>query len=787
VSARATRHALSPAEQARADAVAALAEDAGAEGAAVPVLIEALVDPSWAVRREVVAALARLGDAAVAPLCAVLREGRDDEARIAAAVDALAASTGSLVDAAAIELSASPVAPVAADAAQILGRRRSAAAVPTLAELTHAADDNVAVAAIEALGRIGGRAAVDALVAAAGSGNFFRTFPAIDVLGSSGDPRAVAPLQALLADPHYAHEAARALGRTGERGAAAPLTRLLATAGDRMVRVVATALAELHERHVERHGVAVALERALGSASSPAVVRRLTQALAGADPAEQAALCRVLGALGDDSAVPSLTRLLDAPPPVAIRAADALKQLGHGADEHVLAALRDGDSTRRALLLPLVTARASAAADLLDCLDDPDPAVRAAACDTLARTGNLAAVPRLFALLADPNPRIVHAAVGAIQSLGSDETEALTLAAAHAGDPQVRRAALRVVAYFGYASAIDVLVEAIAGSDERLRDAALHALPFLDDPRAMEALLGAARSESPRARAAAMRALGQCSSAPPVVADLERGLADADVWARYYACQSLGKLAWEPAAAAIAALLGDPAGQVRVAAVEALAHLKSEVAFTALREAAHAPEADLQRAALVGLGVGRRPAALPLLVEAAGSPEATTRLIAVSAIAGFDAPEVVPALGRAAVDADEGVRTAALGFLAARPTLAATETLIHLLGSGAPAERVLSALAIPSEERIAGVLSALQGAGDALATRLTSALARMRRPDAVAALDRALLLPNVAARRAAAVSLGALGTPVALQALRRASAGDPDPEVRRICALELSQ
>jgi HEAT repeat protein len=57
----------------------------------------------------------------------------------------------------------------------------------------------------------------------------------------------------------------------------------------------------------------------------------------------------------------------------------------------------------------------------------------------------------------------------------------------------------------------------------------------------------------------------------------------------------------------------------------------------------------------------------------------------------------------------------------------------------------------------------------------------------VAALAQALELPNLAARRAAAGSLGAIGTPVAMEALRRASAGDPDPELRQICALELCQ
>src|SRR4029079_7287685 len=144
---------------------------------------------------------------------------------------------------------------------------------------------------------------------------------------------------------------------------------------------------------------------------------------------------------------------------------------------------------------------------------------------------------------------------------------------------------------------------------------------------ALAALLAAAALPDARARGAAMRALGPCSSEPSVIDVLQRGLTDPDAWVRYYACQSLGKLAWEPAAASIAALLGDQARQIRAGAREEVSHLQShravdvggpshlqsEVAFEALREAAGSSEPDMQRAALVGLGIGGHPEALPIL------------------------------------------------------------------------------------------------------------------------------------------------------------------------------
>src|SRR5690349_19713738 len=83
--------AFTPDELHRMERVDRLA--AGADGG-VDALADMLDDPSWTVRRSVVAALAAAGTAAVAPLCELLRTRRDSEARIAATVDALSASNG---------------------------------------------------------------------------------------------------------------------------------------------------------------------------------------------------------------------------------------------------------------------------------------------------------------------------------------------------------------------------------------------------------------------------------------------------------------------------------------------------------------------------------------------------------------------------------------------------------------------------------------------------------------------------------------------------------------------
>jgi HEAT repeat protein len=752
--------------------------------AAVDELATQLDDPSWVVRRAVVAALAKIGEPAVARLCAILVDHRESEARLAATVDTLVASRGD-VDAAALRLTESPMAPVVCDALQILGRRQSTGAVPRIGALVLHPDDNVALAAIEALGRIGDDAALAPLIATVEQRSFFRAFPAIDVLGRSGSLRAVKPLLALLDDRHYGIEAARGLGRIGDPSAIVPLVALLAKPSDAIVRTAAAAIGEIHDRQVERFGTTGLVSLALGRADHPSAINRVIQALRHADAAEQGALVRILGWMGGEGAAVALVDLLGGDSGTSDTAAAALGRLGKEAQPHLLLALQGAGSERRLKLLPLLSHKIEAAGPIAECLTDPSATVRALACDALARVGETSGiVPRLFLLLGDPDARVTQSAVAAIQSLGSPETERLALEAARSGELRVRRAGLRIIAYFGYLSAIDVLIEAMDDPDERIRDAAIFGLPFIEDPRATDALLRAASHASPRTRAAAMRAIGQATKQPRTITSLRTGLHDADAWVRYFACQALSRLKDEGSAEMIATLFADPAGQVRVAVVEALAQLRGAHALEALHRAAVGADPDVQRAALLGLGHVKDPASLPVLRQALGGADSSTRLVAVSALAEYPLPEIASDLGVALSDADDGVRNAAVALLASRPGPEATRTLVAQLGSRPIQERIVAALAQPAAGRVEVLAEALRGATAETAPLIVATLARSHRGEALLVLEEGFALHGVTVRRAIAQALAAMGmeTSSSRSLLVQAATEDPDDEVRQIAA-----
>jgi HEAT repeat protein len=608
------------------------------------------------------------------------------------------------------------------------------------------------------------------------------------VLGRSRDSRALATLSRLAVDPLYATEAVRALGRIGDMSAVPVLVDLLARSSGGVACAIAMALVSIYDASEQRFGTGAAVQRALLTSERVADIRRqLTLALKRADSSEQVALGKALAWVGEESTIPTLIGLLRAAPEVAQVAAASLRKLGAVAEPLLLEAIRKGSSEERRALVPIVAGKLSARDQLVACLDDDDPTVRALSCDALAKTSDAGAAPAIFRLLGDSDARVGQAALAAIQSLGSDETRRLALAAARSADARIRRAGLRIVGYFGYPEGLGALAEAAQASDDHIREAAIAGLPFIDDGRALKLLLQAAEHASPKTRTAAVRALGHVASDDDVRRQLRQALRDDDAWVRYYACQALGRLRDDTATEDIAAALADASGQVRVAAVEALAHLRGTHAFQLLCGVLGSGDPDLQRAALVALGISKRAEALPPLLAALSTTDAATRLVALSALSELGLAEALPAVAAATRDADEGVRVAATGFLAARSDAAATDALIALLLDDPSDEALIHALARNLPGRASAIAAALISAGDGAAGALVASLARMQSAVGVEVIREALQSPNDAARRSAASALIAMQDAASTAALERAALTDPDAEVRRICAVALAR
>lgn len=181
---------------------------------------------------------------------------------------------------------------------------------------------------------------------------------------------------------------------------------------------------------------------------------------------------------------------------------------------------------------------------LLRLLDDPAPAVRAAAAEAVGEMGIEGAVPRLSETLEDPSARVRRRAA---KALGEIE------------DPR----------------AVDALARTVATDDDReVRETAAWALGETESPRAVTALEDVlADVEADWLRVRLVRALGETRrpSAVPVLREL-MGRRDRDV--RAAALEALVENATDAALATVAEALESDDAQLRALAARALGHRK---------------------------------------------------------------------------------------------------------------------------------------------------------------------------------------------------------------------
>ncbi len=181
---------------------------------------------------------------------------------------------------------------------------------------------------------------------------------------------------------------------------------------------------------------------------------------------------------------------------------------------------------------------------------------------------------------------------------------------------------------------------------------------------------------------------------------LVQALGDPDPYVREAACQGLGYLGDERAAAPLGKSLRDPDPYVRKRAASALVLVPGQAAMAELNDAAlKDSNAEVRRYAVEAVGRINDPTAVQILIAATKDPSEPVRRYAATELGRRQATEALDALIALCGDKDPDVRWQTVLAIGALQDKRATDALVGLLDDPAPqvanaAERALQRLGI---------------------------------------------------------------------------------------------
>ncbi|MGA9377523.1 MAG: HEAT repeat domain-containing protein, partial [Phormidium sp.] len=715
----------SPEENLRLAAVQALAKANISEPEQM--LVKALGDRSWRVRRAAVDGLAAISGSTLATsLLRSLREEHRNPSVLNGVLQVLAHGKVDIVPAL-IDCLNSEDDDLRIYAALALGEQRDGRAIPALQIALQDSNSNVQYHAIDALGHLQTIDAVEDLVAIACGGDFFLAFPALDALRSislkeTNYPKlacVASKLLPLLEDELLVAAVVDTLAFLGDASVVPALTNLL-NQSDPPVSNLVNAIGVLYDRYENAyHEGDYVIDLAFAAIKKQGIDNLLAN-VHHAKPEELRAIVLLLGRSdGNQETVQALTRLLGEE---ILRGTviEALvrygKRVTHLLIEQlsaedlevqraaVIALGRIGDAEAvPALTQLLIQSEANSETNQPKFSNPPLPELMVVTANALAQIGDRRAFDTLLSLIGHPDSAVRLAVVAALNSLGHPDMLNRMITLLQDTDAYVRESAVKIAGYFAFHECVNLLLERCQDPVEDVRKAAIELIPYLENAPVLPTLVNALEQETPKVRAAAARALGQmdCNLA---YTHLLKALRDKDPWVRYYAAKAIG---WNGYAEAIDILADlahrDPSTIVRIAAVEALGQIGGARVVSFLAPIVDDSNAsnDLVRAALTALGQVGHPNSLPPLLCALRSEDLFRRVCAVKALGkrgGQDIESILQDL--AATEADVTVVFTAIEALAQLATPDAISALLELTANPTRNEACIIALANLGEAQV---------------------------------------------------------------------------------------
>lgn len=590
-----------PDDEVRREATLYLKEHSGSVSAerAVRLLVRALMDPSWRVRKTAVDILIQAYpvDSYFDSLVPLLYESDNAGARNSA-IEVFVKVGPRSADKLSEAFNTDDV-DVRKFIIDIAGEIAHRSMIPILTLALKDNDENVKAAAVEHLGALKEPLVVDSLINILGEGDLWTSYPAIEALGRIGDPKALPNLVEALSDKLLREPALRALGSLDGENVIKHIVPYL-TDRSRAVRQVAySSLEVIYEKGVSGDAIRLEIEGCYGSEAG-----QLLLDAAGSDNDEtRLSALMLLGVIGDNRAVgPLLQAVSDGfSGELVVR---PLLQIGRNNPQAILDKFEmeyDNPEILRVLASAISELAMPEFRDtLVTLLKDFDGHVRAIAATGLGNLGDTSCISCLADAVHDKYEDVRTAVVAAMVKLKAGLDPEVLKSMISDNDPEIRKLAVLLMARADTEDVRREIAFLLKDPSDVVRRAAVDY--FTDNINESNAamLLNALTDESPEVRSAVSIRLGETRN-PQYLASLVLLLSDRDYMVRVSTCKALGLMGNPEALRPLLSLLNDDNGFVVASAIEAISRIGGQDAFDIISGMLSSPDNEIRRTAIRSL------------------------------------------------------------------------------------------------------------------------------------------------------------------------------------------
>jgi len=565
--------------------------------ACIPLLLTALKDISWRVRKTAVDILFQdyATEEYIDGLIQLLHIEDNAGARNSA-IEALM-RLGKKATVYLIEAFKTPNKDVRKFVIDVLGELMDNRALGLMLEAIRDEDENVRATAVEHLGKVGEPSVVDALIDILDNGDLWTAFPAADALGRIRNRKAVPHLLQALKRKPLREPVLKALGFLADPSTLENIISLLEDSSKNIQEQSLKTIEKFYHNGVDAAFITGEIRRVLGD---KAIEVLLGHAWSNKREVRISAIL-LLGLMKDEAAYGPLLDISHEEE-FAEDVKKALVFIGSGNPESLLKLFHTDNAHQLRFICDVAGQIVSPVYyDVLEeLLENDDGHVRAMAAYSISKLGNRKISEKLLKLLADPYEDVQEAAVNALSNLKNTLNTAELAGMLKAENHLLRQNAARLLGKMEAEGAVADLGFALKDEKVIVRKAVVEALSSIGTPEAVRYLTYSLTDEDPDIRISATLSLGAIGG-EGILDSLLILTTDPDNFVRVSAAKALGMLKDRGAVTTLICLLSDVSGFVITTAIEALKAFGGDEARDAILKMLSSDDEEVKRTAISAL------------------------------------------------------------------------------------------------------------------------------------------------------------------------------------------